>query len=138
KRERDTRRYNFEACFATGDCFSKSIPDILEPNFPGIINSLFPVDCVSIQFAMHYAFETEEKVHQLLTNVTKSLRAGGTLVGTIPSSDFIRDKIVNHAFIDKENRKFGNDLYSVTFHKDPPEGGVFRPPFGNGYNYSLK
>ncbi|CAG88922.2 DEHA2F05434p [Debaryomyces hansenii CBS767] len=138
KKERDTRRYNFEACFATGDCFSSSIPEILEPNFPGIIDGLFPVDCVSLQFAMHYAFETEEKVHQLLTNVTKSLRAGGTLIGTIPSSDFIRDKIVNRAFIDQENRKFGNDLYSVTFHKDPPDEGVFRPPFGNGYNYSLK
>lgn len=136
KRNRDSRRYNFEACFATGDCFSKTIPEILEPNFPGIVGQMFPVDCVSIQFALHYAFETEEKVKALLTNVSKSLRPGGTFIGTIPSSDFIRDKIVKKHFV--EERKFGNDLYLVTFEKDPPDDGVFRPPFGNKYTYYLK
>lgn len=136
KKNRDSRRYNFEACFATGDCFSNNIPEILEPNFPGIIDNLFPVDCVSMQFAMHYAFETEEKVRTMLTNVTKSLRPGGTFIGTIPSSDFIRDKIVKKEFIGE--RKFGNDLYSVTFEKDPPSDGVFRPPFGCKYTYYLK
>lgn len=34
--------------------------------------------------------------------------------------------------------KFGNGLYSVTFDKEPPEDGVFRPPFGNRYSYWLK
>lgn len=136
KRNRDSRRYNFEACFATGDCFSSNIPDILEPNFPGIIDNLFPVDCVSMQFAMHYAFETEAKVRTMLTNVTKSLRPGGTFIGTIPSSDFIRDKIVKREFVSE--RKFGNDLYSVTFQNDPPDDGVFRPPFGHKYTYYLK
>ncbi|CCE81910.1 Piso0_002589 [Millerozyma farinosa CBS 7064] len=137
-RERDTRRYNFEACFATGDCFGTSIPDILEPNFPGIIQGLFPVDCVSIQFALHYAFESEEKVNTLLNNVTKSLRPGGTFIGTIPSSDFMKDKIVKKEFLDEGGKKFGNELYSVTFHDDPPADGIFRPPFGHCYNYSLK
>ncbi|ODV80719.1 guanine-N(7)-methyltransferase [Suhomyces tanzawaensis NRRL Y-17324] len=134
------KRYKFEACFATGDCFTYPIPEILEPNFPGIIDKLFPVDCVSIQFALHYAFETEDKVHSLLNNVSKSLRQGGTFIGTIPSSDFIRDKIVRKDYMpDKDGKKrFGNDLYSVTFDKEPPADGVFRPPFGNKYNYSLK
>lgn len=134
KGARDSRKYDFEACFATGDCFTASIPDILEPNFPGIINNLFPVDCVSVQFALHYAFETEEKVKTLLNNVSKSLRPGGVFIGTIPLSDFIKEKIVKKEY---KNSKFGNDLYSVTFHKEPPVDGVFRPPFGNGYNFSL-
>lgn len=130
----DSRKYNFEACFATGDCFSQSIPDILEPNFPGIINNLFPVDCVSIQFALHYAFETEDKVNTLLKNVSKSLKPGGTFIGTIPLSDFIKEKILKKEY---DNKKFGNDLYLVTFHDEPPVDGIFRPPFGNGYNFSL-
>lgn len=136
KRNRDARRYNFEACFATGDLFSYALPEILEPNFPGIMDGLFPVDTVSIQFSFHYAWESESKVRTILTNITKSLRPGGTFIGTIPSSDFIRDKIVRKEFT--EERTFGNELYHVRFEKDPPEDGVFRSPFGNRYDYFLK
>lgn len=137
---RTANKYNFEACFATGDCFTETVPDILEPNFPGIIDQAFPVDAVSIQFALHYAFETEEKVRALLVNVAKSLRVGGTFIGTIPSSDFIRSKIVEKNILKDENGKFkfGNSLYSATFDKEPPADGVFRPAFGNRYTYWLK
>lgn len=138
---RDSRRYNFEACFATGDCFTNSIPEILEPNFPGIIENLFPVDCVSVQFSFHYSFETEEKVRTLLTNISRSLRPGGKFIGTMPSSDFIRDKIVRKDYMvndSNEKVKFGNAIYSVTFDNKPPIDGVFRPPFGNGYTYYLQ
>ncbi|CAK9439006.1 uncharacterized protein LODBEIA_P32300 [Lodderomyces beijingensis] len=139
-RSRTADRYNFEACFATGDCFTTAIPDILEPNFPGIIEQAFPVDAVSTQFALHYAFETEEKVRMLLTNVAKSLRTGGAFIGTIPSSDFIKSKIVDKTYHKDQNNKikFGNSLYSVTFDKEPSPDGVFRPPFGNKYSYWLK
>ena len=137
-KHRDTRRYNFEAYFATGDCFGKTIPDILEPNFPGIIDNLFPVDCVSVQFSLHYAFENEEKINILLTNVSKSLRQGGTFVGTVPSSDFFREKITSRDYVTNGDFKFGNELYSVTFHEEPPADGVFRPPFGHKYEYYLK
>lgn len=136
KRSRDSKRYNFEACFATGDLFTYSLPEILEPNFPGIMDGLFPVDCVSVQFSFHYAWETESKVRTVLTNITRSLRPGGTFIGTIPSSDFIREKIVNKEFYEKNT--FGNDLYHVRFENDPPEDGVFREPFGNRYDYFLK
>lgn len=134
-------RYNFQACFATGDCFTQYVPDILEPNFPGIIEKTFPVDTVSTQFALHYAFESEDKVNTLLTNVSKSLRVGGRFIGTIPSSDFIKSKIVDKQYFKDAKTgkvKFGNGLYSVTFDKEPPEDGVFRPPFGNRYSYWLK
>lgn len=136
KRHRDSRRYNFEACFATGDLFTYALPEILEPNFPGIMDGLFPVDAVSIQFSFHYAWETESKVRQILTNVTRSLRPGGTFIGTIPSSDFIRDKVVKKEYTD--DKTFGNSLYHVKFENDPPEDGVFRSPFGNKYDYFLK
>lgn len=137
---RNSNRYNFEACFATGDCFTQFVPDVLEPNFPGIINRAFPVDAVSAQFSLHYSFESEEKVRTLLTNVTRSLCPGGTFIGTIPSSDFIKSQIVEKKYTrdDKGKLKFGNSLYSVTFEKDPPEDGVFSPAFGNKYNYWLK
>ncbi|CAN3363166.1 mRNA cap guanine-N(7) methyltransferase [Diutina catenulata] len=136
---RDPHRCNFEACFATGDVFSLELPAILEPNFPGIVAQVFPVDTVSIQFSLHYSFESEEKVRMLLTNVSRSLRPGGTFVGTIPSSDFIRDKIVNKDFLPSRDKvRFGNEIYSVTFEKPPPVDGVFRPPFGHRYDYYLQ
>lgn len=136
KRNRDSRRYNFEACFATGDLFTYALPEILEPNFPGIMDGLFPVDAVSIQFSFHYAWETESKVRQILTNITRSLRPGGTFIGTIPSSDFIRDKIIKKDYMSEKT--FGNSLYHVKFENEPPEDGVFRSPFGNKYDYFLK
>lgn len=136
KRNRDSRRYNFDACLATGDLFSYPLPEILEPNFPGIMDGLFPVDAVSMQFSFHYAWETESKVRMVLSNITKSLRPGGTFIGTMPSSDFIREKIVKKKFNDE--RSFGNSLYRVRFEQEPPEDGVFRSPFGNKYDYYLK
>lgn len=133
---RDTKKYNFEACFATGDVFSYTVPEILEKNFSGIIDALFPVDTVSMQFSFHYAWESEEKVRTVLTNVTRSLRPGGTFVGTIPSSDFIRNKILKKEFV--AERTFGNSLYHVRFDNEPPEDGQFTSPYGNRYDYFLK
>lgn len=132
--ERDSRRLNFESFLATGDLFTNTIPEILEPNFPGIIDNCFPVDNVSIQFSLHYAFESESKIRCLINNVAKSLKLGGNFVGTVPSSDFIKHKLK-----DNELGEFGNDLYQVKFHEKPPLDGDFSDkPFGNGYNYSLK
>lgn len=135
---RDSRKYNFQSFFATGDLFTYSIPDILEPNFPGIIDNVFPVDLVSIQFSLHYAFASEEKIKCLINNVTKSLKPGGKFVGTMPSSDFIKHKIQKEMRPDATDFLFGNDLYQVKFHERPPEDGDFNDqPYGRGYNYSL-
>lgn len=138
KESRDGRKYNFQSYFATGDVFSFAIPDILEPNFPGIIDNVFPVDNVSVQFSLHYAFETEDKIKCLINNISKSLKTGGKFVGTIPSSEFIKYKINKEMKPDQERFSFGNELYKVEFHDKPPEDGDFNEfPFGNGYNYSL-
>ncbi|EGV66649.1 mRNA cap guanine-N7 methyltransferase [Yamadazyma tenuis ATCC 10573] len=135
---RDSRKYNFQSFFATGDLFNYSIPDILEPNFPGIIDNVFPVDAVSNQFSLHYAFETEDKIRCLINNVAKSLKTGGKFVGTIPSSDFIKYKVKKEMRPEDTTFAFGNELYQVKFHEKPPADGDFNTsPFGNGYNYSL-
>jgi mRNA (guanine-N7-)-methyltransferase len=48
-----------------------------------------PFDVVTMQFCMHYAFETESAVHQMLDNVARYLRKGGRFIGTIPNPDFL-------------------------------------------------
>src|SRR5258706_10637881 len=46
-------------------------------------------DVVTMQFCMHYAFETETAVHQMLDNVARYLRKGGRFIGTIPNAEFL-------------------------------------------------
>jgi hypothetical protein len=43
-----------------------------------------------MQFCMHYAFETEEKVRQMLENATKYLKPGGVFLGTIPNAEKLK------------------------------------------------
>jgi mRNA (guanine-N7-)-methyltransferase len=45
-----------------------------------------PFDIVSMQFCLHYAFESESKARMMLENVTRYLRPGGVLLGTIPDA----------------------------------------------------
>lgn len=139
KNHNSSRFYNFNAYFATGDCFTDIIPDILEPKFPGIIQNLFPVECVTIQFALHYAFESEKKVRTVLKNISKSLKPGGIFIGTVPSYDCIKDMIIKKKYTNTEDGKikFGNNLYSVVFDKNPIENGNLSP-FGCRYFFSLK
>lgn len=58
-----------------------SIADVFEP-----AHTVRPFDVTSLQFCMHYAFESEEKVRVMLDNVSRFLRPGGTFMGTIPDS----------------------------------------------------
>ena len=46
-------------------------------------------DVVTMQFCMHYAFETEAAAHQMLDNVARYLRKGGRFIGTIPNESFL-------------------------------------------------
>jgi len=85
--EQARRRYEsfrgprFDATFAACDCYSVSISTALDPD-----KLSTPFDVVSMQFCMHYAFETEERARCMLDNVSRWLRSGGVLVGTIPNS----------------------------------------------------
>jgi len=71
----------FDATFAACDCYSVSLSTALDPN-----KLSTPFDVVSMQFCMHYAFETEERARCMLDNVSRWLRSGGVFVGTIPNS----------------------------------------------------
>lgn len=42
---------------------------------------------VTMQFCMHYAFETEAKARQMLENVARGLKPGGVFIGTTPNAE---------------------------------------------------
>ncbi|KAJ5380787.1 mRNA cap guanine-N7 methyltransferase [Penicillium cataractarum] len=161
----------FHAEFATKDCFGESLADVniiqrvgIDPNAgPG--GSLMAsrwggggFDVVTSMFAIHYAFESEEKARQMLSNVAGCLKKGGRFIGVCPNSDVITGKVSTFhknrkeqeaakpaetegpedGEVEEEERcGWGNDIYSVRFPGDTPENGVFRPPFGWKYTYFM-
>ncbi|ODQ65547.1 hypothetical protein NADFUDRAFT_82589 [Nadsonia fulvescens var. elongata DSM 6958] len=125
------RNRRFSASFFAGDAFGTSIQHLIDPRD-------LPFDVVSLQFCMHYAFESEAKVRQMLSNVSNCLKRDGRFIGTIPNSDFIIDHL-SKIPTDEPVKKFGNSIYSVTWQSDTlPQDGIFEPPFGHKYLYYLK
>ncbi|KAK3316170.1 mRNA capping enzyme-domain-containing protein [Apodospora peruviana] len=91
----------FDARFQAKDCFGESLSDVEIVRQVGFSTGHVPgggsnrgFDVVSMMFCMHYAFETEEKARQMLQNVAGALKKGGRLIGCIPSSDVIANKVV--------------------------------------------
>ncbi len=87
RRHSDLRPPKFSAYFTAADCYIQSLSDVLPP---GVLPPLAPeFDVVSMQFCMHYAFESEEKARTMLGNVSNWLRPGGRLVGTVPNGSWL-------------------------------------------------
>jgi mRNA (guanine-N7-)-methyltransferase len=129
-RYQNMRNARFKAQFFAYDCFGKPIAPLLPPDQRKF-------DIVSMQFCLHYAFETEAKARQMLENVSASLTRGGKFLGTIPDSD----AIISHVSkLPLGKKDWGNDIYKVEFENQPPPGPdvVFRPPFGHKYTFYLK
>lgn len=124
------RNPRFWADFYAFDCFGQPLAQLLPPD-----RRMY--DIVSMQFCLHYAFESESKARQMLSNVACSLPRGGKFLGTIPSSDAIISHIEK---LSEGSKEWGNDIYRVEFEKPPPPGPdvVFRPPFGHQYTFYLK
>lgn len=117
-------RYNslrlpkFTAAFAATDCYADSLDVSLPPAMRQAVlpPSGQPFDVVSMQFCMHYAFESEEKVRTMLSNVSKWLREGGIFVGTVPNGA----QLLEHLSAlpkDAKDLSWGNSVYNIRFDK---------------------
>lgn len=116
-------RNRFRAEFAAADCFVESIDNVLPPEVFAT-----PFDVVSMQFCMHYAFESEAKAEAMMRNVASHLRPGGVFLGTIPNPDQLLDQLA------QGERAWGNSVYRITF--DSAEGE--RPVYGDRYQFFLQ
>ncbi|KAI0086653.1 mRNA capping enzyme-domain-containing protein [Irpex rosettiformis] len=112
KRYEELRLPKFSAYFATLDCYINSLSSAIpDSHLPPTGN---PFDVVSMQFCMHYAFESEQKARTMMENVSSWLRPGGTFVGTIPNASWLLDRL--EAIPEGElNLSFGNSVYSIRF-----------------------
>lgn len=134
----------FVASFAALDCYKEPLSKAFPPE-----KLAQPFDVVSMQFCMHYAFETVEKARCMLQNVSQWLREGGILVGTIPNADYLLYAYIVHCAFDLltdvncrerldalppsvQDLSFGNSVYSIRF-----EDRQSRPLFGHRYYFWL-
>ncbi|PFH52378.1 hypothetical protein AMATHDRAFT_74175 [Amanita thiersii Skay4041] len=118
---------SFDAKFAALDCYTEPLSKAFAP-----ASLSQPFDVVSMQFCMHYAFETVQKARCMLDNVSKHLRRGGVFIGTIPNADFLLEQL-DALPPDAEELSFGNSVYKITFEKRHP-----RPMFGHKYWFFLQ
>jgi mRNA (guanine-N7-)-methyltransferase len=105
-RSRFARRPPMQVEFYVHDTFGRSIAELsivprigFNPNTgpgPNVINGAPPYggfDVVSMMFALHYSFETEELARGMLRNVSGALKKGGRFIGVMPDSDVISSKM---------------------------------------------
>ncbi|OAJ41654.1 hypothetical protein BDEG_25220 [Batrachochytrium dendrobatidis JEL423] len=94
-------------------------------------------DLCSIQFALHYSFETEKQARQAIYNISSHLHSGGILIGTIPNADLIYKRLMEAVRIGETQGQttgpytFGNSIYSITFESTTPT------LFGHKYQFAL-
>ncbi|KAK4687258.1 mRNA (guanine-N7-)-methyltransferase, partial [Tremellales sp. Uapishka_1] len=126
-RYRTMNRPGFEAHFFAHDCFAKSINTVV----PEALTSE-PFDNVTMQFCMHYAFESASKARMMIENVSRNLRPGGVFIGTIPDSDLLLERL-NAIPDDEEDLRFGNNCYYVEFTERRHKG-----IYGHQYQFYLE
>ncbi|KAJ7489906.1 mRNA capping enzyme-domain-containing protein [Mycena galericulata] len=117
----------FDATFAALDCYTEPLSKAFAP-----AKLATPFDVVSMQFCMHYAFESIQKARCMLENVTHWLRPGGVFIGTIPNADQLLQNLAGVP-PDAPDLTFGNDVYKIRF-----EDRVHTPLFGHKYWFYLQ
>lgn len=117
----------FAASFAALDCYTESLSKAFPPE-----KLAQPFDVVSMQFCMHYAFETAEKARCMLQNISQWLRKGGAFLGTIPNADYLLERL-DSLPSSATDLSFGNSVYKIRF-----EDRRSRRLFGHRYYFWLQ
>jgi mRNA (guanine-N7-)-methyltransferase len=132
---RNRRAVPMHAEFYVQDTFGTSLDDIpiirevgFDPNAgpgpPRIQGRMFSggFDVVSMMFALHYSFESEELARGMLRNVSGALKKGGRFIGVMPNSNVITEKV--KASLAKEAPGKDSDGKSTPAQATPEENGA--------------
>ncbi|KAG5645002.1 hypothetical protein DXG03_007279 [Asterophora parasitica] len=132
----------FSATFAALDCYTQPLtrafpPDVLgmDPSYDYESDTRLsgdPFDVVSMQFCMHYAFETEQKTRCMLENASRYLRRGGVFIGTVPNAEILLEHL-DELPPDATDLSFGNSVYKIRFEERDE-----KPTFGHKYWFYLR
>lgn len=132
QRSLNMRNRPFRAQFEVADLSKVRIANSILPRAKET-NELITFDCVSCQFGLHYAFESEDACDIFFKNATDRLRRGGYFFGTLPNAIKLVKMLRNAQQTNPGTMTFGTDLYSVEFQQDPKSGGEF----GSAYDFTL-
>ncbi|KAG8913073.1 mRNA cap guanine-N7 methyltransferase [Tulasnella sp. 408] len=116
----------FDGFFRPLDAFLNSLTEVVPPS-----KLEKPFDVVSMQFCMHYAFETEFKARTMLKNVSQWLRPGGIFIGTIPNDQLLMERL-DELPPDATDLSWGNSVYSIRF------DNRIKTTYGQRYSFFLK
>jgi mRNA (guanine-N7-)-methyltransferase len=132
---RNRRAAPMHAEFYVQDTFGTSLDDIpiirevgFDPNAgpgpPRIQGRMFSggFDVVSMMFALHYSFESEELARGMLRNVSGALKKGGRFIGVMPNSNVITEKV--KASLAKEAPGKDSNGKSTPAQATPEENGA--------------
>nr|CAD2160909.1 unnamed protein product [Meloidogyne enterolobii] len=101
-RDRKTRRLPFNAHFVQADLIEVDLPDCLPKEAPK------QFEIASCQFALHYAFRSEQCARKMIENCTKMIQVGGYFIGTITNASAIVQ------YLRKSAGNFSNRVCSVS------------------------
>lgn len=89
----------------------------------GVLEETEQFDAISIQFALHYLFQTEQRALTFFRNIANRLAPGGVFLGTIPDAAVLVRRLRDlqpggppaTGQVAPQQLKFGNTHYSVEF-----------------------
>ena len=109
---------------------------IIDLNQANIFQSDEQFDAISIQFALHYLFQTEARILNFFRNIAGRLAPGGIFIGTIPDAAVLLRRLRD---LEEEETAFGNSIYSIEFTKSAKQAqyALSNHPYGVKYNFYL-
>ena len=138
--------------------FARADLGVTDLGAAGVLGAHEQFDAISIQFALHYLFQTEQRALSFFRNIAGRLAPGGVLVGTIPDAAVLvrrlRDKcgpppapgdVAGSGVGTGEGAgvaggaAFGNSICTITFPAASvrAQWGLGGAPFGVLYNFYL-
>ena len=135
------RNEKYSNNFQTKCIFIKEDLSSPQNKFLEKIDKKYYFDLVSCQFALHYHFESEQRLNAFLFNVSSKLCEGGYFIGTIIEDNVIVKRLRNRKNISdnkymNEKFTFGNEFYSVKFSQKKFDKN--KGPYGIKYGFYLE
>ena len=92
--------------------YDTGLDDMSKLRLQEYISNKYSFDIVSIQFSLHYFFDDEQRIRNVLQNVSDNLKVGGHFIGTCFDGERVFEALKKNKTIDG---KYGDEiLWSIT------------------------
>jgi mRNA (guanine-N7-)-methyltransferase len=135
-------RFNDGAAHTPGLCAKIVRADLGDVDLAsaGVLQLGEQFDAISVQFALHYLFQTEVRALTFLRNIAGRLAPGGVFLGTLPDAGVLVRRLRNaQGGGPADVCRFGNSLFNVAFSPASAAAScaVGGHPYGLRYTFFL-